>query len=334
MNDESATPRNRALIAAAALFFLVGLVVAAWSVELPLIAYSPGPVSDAADSVVIEGAPAYAPGGELVVLTVAGQDINPFEALISAIDPSVDVLARQAVRRPDETDEEYRRRNLQLMDQSTTAAITVALQHVDTEDYEPSVFITGYAADTPAGQTLEIGDRIVTFAGEEIAATGDLAAAMSDFMPGDLADIEVERQGRRVAHRIELAAREDEPASPMIGVFVRQLPFWVDVDSGIVGGPSAGLMYTLAIIDVLTPGDLTGGRIVAGTGTIDNEGNVGAVGGVRQKVVAAEAAGAHVMLVPEANYEVALTAPRADLELIPVATIDDALEYLATLGEV
>lgn len=333
VSETSERPRNRALIAAAALFFLVGLFMAGWAFELPLIAYSPGPITDAADSVVVDGAPVYPPGGELVMLTVAGQDINVFEALVAAVDPSVDVLARRAVRRPDESDEDYRRRNLQLMDQSTTAAITVALQHVDTDGYDPSVFITGYAADTPAGQVLEIGDRIVTLGGETIAATDDLAEAMADLGPGDRIVVEVERKGHYVAHTVELAAREDDPDRPMIGVFVRQLPFWVDIDSGIVGGPSAGLMYTLAIVDVLTPGDLTGGRIVSGTGTIDIEGNVGAIGGVRQKVVAAEAAGAEVMMVPEGNYEAALTAPRSDLELVPVATIVEALDYLATLTE-
>lgn len=332
VGDANGTSRNGALIGAAVLFFVVGLMIAAWSVELPLIAYSPGPITDAADSVVVDGAPVYPPGGELVMLTVAGQDINAFEALVAAIDPSVDVLARRAVRRPDESDEEYRRRNLQLMDQSTTAAITVALDHVDTVDYEPTVFITGYAADTPAGQVLDIGDRILTLAGEDVSTLEDLSAALGDRRPGDEVTIEVERGGDVVSHDVALAQREDDPDTPMIGIFVRQLPFWVDIDSGIVGGPSAGLMYTLAIIDVLTPGDLTGGRIVAGTGTIDTDGNVGGIGGVRQKVVAAEAAGAEVMLVPESNHEAALTAPRTDLELVPVATVGDALEFLESLA--
>lgn len=333
MTEESGTPRNRVLIAAAVLFFLVGGVIAGWSVELPLIAYSPGPVTDAADSVVVDGAPVYPAGGELVMLTVAGQDINVFEALIAAADPTVDVLARQAVRRPDESDEDYRRRNLELMDQSTAAAITVALNHVDIDGYDPAVFITGYAADTSAGQVLEIGDRIVALAGHEVTVAEDLSAVMADLGPGDVVPIEVERDGHSVFHRVELAPREDDPDAPMIGIFVRQLPFWVDIESGIVGGPSAGLMYTLAIIEVLTPGDLTGGRVVAGTGTVDVDGNVGAIGGVRQKVVAAEAAGAEVMLVPESNYDEALGAPRSDLELVPVATVADALDYLGALTE-
>jgi PDZ domain-containing protein len=91
------------------------------------------------------------------------------------------------------------------------------------------------------------------------------------------------------------------------------------------------MMYTLAIIDLLGDDQLTHGRVVAGTGTIRGDGSVGGIGGVRQKVVAAEASGAEVMLVPESNYAEALTAPRLSMELVPVATIDDALAALAAL---
>lgn len=323
--------RNRALTAASVIFFLTGLVVVAWNIPLPLIAYSPGPVTDAVDAVRVDGGTVYPVDGELVMLTVAGQDINAFEALVAAVDPSVDVIARQAVRRPDESDEEYRRRNLQLMDQSTATAIGVALSHVPLDGQESSVFITGYAADTPAGAVLRIGDEILSLGGEEITSTDDLARVMAGTRPGDVVPIEVERNGEVLALEVELVAQEEDPDLAMMGVFVRQLPFWIDIDSGIVGGPSAGLMYALAVIDVLTPDSLTGGRVVAGTGTIDPEGNVGNIGGVRQKVVAAEAAGAEYMLVPQGNYEAAQTAPRGAMELIPVTSLTDALEFLATL---
>jgi PDZ domain-containing protein len=110
-----------------------------------------------------------------------------------------------------------------------------------------------------------------------------------------------------------------------------EYPFPIDIDAGLVGGPSAGLMYTLAVMELLGPEDLSHGHVVAGTGTIDSAGNVGGIGGVRQKVVAAEAAGAEVMLVPASNLDEALTARRDHLELIPVSTLDEALAALATL---
>lgn len=322
---------HRPLIAAGALFFLAGLVIVAWNIPLPLIAYSPGPVTNALDSVVVDGAPTYPSQGGLVMLTVAGQDINAFEAMVAAVDPTVDVIGRQAVRRPGETDEEYRRRNLRMMDESTAVAVSVALSRLDLADDPGHVFITGYAADTPAGEVLRIGDRIVSLAGTDVTAAEQLADVLAEAAPGDTVPISVERDGERIDYDIELAAQEENPDQPMIGIFVRQLPFWVNIDSGIVGGPSAGMMYSLAIIDVLTPGDLTHGRVVAGTGTVDPDGNVGNIGGVRQKVVAAEAAGAEYMLVPEGNYAAAQTAPRQDIELVPVGTVDEALEFLSGL---
>lgn len=334
MTHAPPTARDRSLIVAAAIFLVVGLLVAAWNVPLPLIAYSPGPVSDAADAVIVEGTETFDPEGGLIVLTVLSQDINIFEALVAAVDPAVDVLARQVVRRPDESDEDYRRRNLRLMDQATETAVAAALARLDTSDLPPKIFITGYAADTPAGEVLEIGDRILSLGGIDVEQAGDLAEILADRATGDVVGITVERDGDEVAYQVELAASEDEPDRPLVGIFVRQLPYWIDVDPGIVGGPSAGLMFTLAIIDVLTEGDLTGGNVVSGTGTIDVDGNVGSIGGIRQKVVAAEAAGANYLLVPEGNYEAAQTAPRTSIELVPVATLDEALAFLGGLPEV
>ena len=321
------------MTAAAVLFFFVGVVVMAWNIPLPLVAYSPGPVSDAADAVVVDSVPLFAPSGELLMLTVESQSINAFEAVIAAVDPAVDVLARNVVRRPEESDEDYRRRNLQMMDQSTATAIGVALGELDLTDAGSSVFITGYAADTPAGQVLKIGDRILALDGLDIGATSDLAEALGSREPGDTVEIVIDRAGEQVSFDIELAPSTEEPGKPFIGIFVRQLPFWIDLDPGIVGGPSAGMMYTLAIIEVLSDGDLTHGHVVAGTGTIDAEGKVGAIGGVRQKVVAAEAAGAEYMILPQSNYEAALTAPRNGMKLVPVSTLSDALDFLKTLAE-
>jgi PDZ domain-containing protein len=120
----------------------------------------------------------------------------------------------------------------------------------------------------------------------------------------------------------------------MIGIVLGELtepPFPIEIRAGDVGGPSAGMMHTIAIVDSLTEGELTHGRVIAGTGTIDLDGNVGSIGGIRQKVVAAEAAGAEYILVPEANYESALTAERDDIEIVPVATLDQAISFLESL---
>src|SRR5690606_16294275 len=120
---------------------------------------------------------------------------------------------------------------------------------------------------------------------------------------------------------------------PLVGILAATLnpQYPIDINSANVGGPSAGLMYTLAIIEVLRADDLTNGHVVAGTGTVAGDGTVGAIGGIRQKVVAAEAAGAEVILVPEGNYESALSAERTTIDIVPVATVDQALDYLEAL---
>lgn len=307
---------------------LAGAAVVAWNVNLPLIAYSPGPVAGATDGVVVDGTDTYSSEGELIMLTVAGQDVNIFEVFLAFLDPTVDLLPRELVRDPDETDEQFRRRTLEMMDQSTATAVGVALEHLDVTDQPSHLFVMGYAADTPAGQVLEIGDRLEEVEGRPIAEAADLLSTLEELEPGDVVSMAVERDGEALVFDVELAESTEEPGGAFLGIFVRPLPFWVDIDAGIVGGPSAGMMYTLAIIDVLTPDGLTQGRVVAGTGTVDPEGNVGPIGGVRQKVVAAEAAGAELMLVPMANLAAAETAPRDDLDLVGVATIEDALEAL------
>jgi PDZ domain-containing protein len=137
--------------------------------------------------------------------------------------------------------------------------------------------------------------------------------------------------------KVELAARDDDSGGAMIGIVVGELtepPFPVSIRAGNVGGPSAGMMHALAIIDTLTPGDMTKGHIVAGTGTIQYDASVGSIGGIRQKVVGAEAAGAEYMLVPESNYEAALTAERESIEIVSVATLQEAIDFLAALEEV
>jgi PDZ domain-containing protein len=119
-----------------------------------------------------------------------------------------------------------------------------------------------------------------------------------------------------------------------MGIVVRELtepPFPVAIQAGNVGGPSAGMMHALAIIDTLTPGELTGGNVIAGTGTIEYDGSVGSIGGIRQKVVAAEAAGASVILVPAGNYEEALTAERDSIDIVPIANLEEAIAYLENL---
>ncbi|HUG32026.1 MAG TPA: S16 family serine protease [Acidimicrobiia bacterium] len=337
------TPDPRKKSAAWPLYLIGSLFVAgflslvAWNIELPYLAYSAGPVSDAADTVAAEQVEVYPPEGELLMLTVLSQDVNIFEAVIAGFDPTIDLVPKQAVRREGETDENYRNRVLQQMDQSNYRAITVALEYLGYEMLPTEVVVNEIVDGVPAEEVLELGDTVLSVNGNSIGELADFAPALEGFEVGDVIDLVVLRGDEEIELEVELAERGDEPETPMIGIVLGQLtkpPFPISLQSGDVGGPSAGLMHTIAIIDSLTEGELTAGRVVAGTGTIGVDGTVGNIGGVRQKVVAAEAAGAEFILVPQGNYEVAQTAPHESIQIVPVATLDEAIVFLENLATV
>ncbi|HEY4584745.1 MAG TPA: PDZ domain-containing protein [Acidimicrobiia bacterium] len=337
MEDESARGSSWPLYLVGALFAVGALALGAWNIELPYLAFSSGPVSDAADAISAEEVDTYPPDGELLMLTVVSQDVNVFEALIAGFDPTIDLVRKEAYRPPDESDEDYRQRVLAQMDDSEQRAITVALGYLGYDMTTTDVLVTDLVEEAPSSQVLEIGDSIDSFDGVEIVRGSDLTDALEGHQPGDLVELGITREGAQQLVEVELAEREDDSGGAMIGITVSELaepPFPLSIEAGSVGGPSAGMMHTLAIVDTLTPGELTQGHVIAGTGTIAYDGTVGRIGGIRQKIVGAEAAGAEFVLVPAGNYEEALTAERKAIEIVPVGTIQEALDFLENLGAV
>src|SRR5690606_7310190 len=184
------------------------------------------------------------------------------------------------------------------------------------------VSINGFVEGVPAASVLLQGDIISEVGGQAVGSAAEIRAQLEGLVPGDTVEMLIRRNGEEQTVSVELAEREDAPGTPLIGIEldeVKAAPFPLFIQAGNIGGPSAGMMHTLAIIDNLTEGELTKGNVIAGTGTIFPDGNVGAIGGVRQKVVAAEAAGATHILVPVDNYEEALTAPRSRIEIVAIA---------------
>ncbi len=329
--EEQKSVSSWPLYVVGALFLVGALIVAAWNLEIPYLAFSSGPVSDAADSIIASEVDTYPPQGELLMLTVVSQDVNIFEAAIAGLDPTIDLVPTEAYRRPDESDEDYRKRVLAQMDDSQTRAITVALSYLGYDMIPTDVLITDLVPDRPAAEVLMIGDSVNSLDGTEIVNSTDLTDALDEYAPGDVVDVNVTRDGSEQTVQVELTERDDDSGGPMIGIVVGELtepPFPISIQAGNVGGPSAGMMHALAIIDTLTPGEMTKGHVVAGTGTIQYDGTVGPIGGIRQKVVGAEAAGAEYILVPADNYESALTAERESIEIVSVATLQEAIDFL------
>ena len=286
--------------------------------------------------------------GELFFLTVSLKVANPYDWLGAKLDRRVDLVPIVNVRPPGVTEEQLRRENLARMEQAKRDATFVALTRLG---YEVTLVGTGaLVIDTVEGSgadgVLLPGDVIVEVDGRPIEFRDDVVELLEDRRIGDEVRLVVERtppgggEPERTAVTIVLGPHVDDPSRPMIGVLldnnepIVEFPVEVEIDSRNIGGPSAGMMFALQIMNELGPEDLAKGHRIAGTGTIDREGNVGAIGGVRQKVYAAIDAGAEAVLVPEANYEDALVAAGDDVELVEVSTIDDALAFLDGLEPV
>jgi Lon-like protease len=198
----------------------------------------------------------------------------------------------------------------------------------------------------PSHDQIQPADRIVEADGVKLESVDDLSKVLADKKPGDTVTLVIDRPGDGESTvTVELSASPDDPNRTIIG-FVPfdtraiKLPFQVDINTGAIGGPSAGLAFTLALIDELSPGALTGDQNVAVTGTIDLNGNVGAIGGLPQKVSAVHQRGARVFLVPASQSELKTPegrqrlqdAGKGEVQIIPVATLDEALAALEKLG--
>jgi len=341
------------ILASVAAVLGAGAGVAAMQ-EVPYRTMSPGDVWTMDGSITVEGAETFESQGEMAFTTVSisNRRLSRLEAFFAGLDPAVEVLSEPEIFGSD-TPEQNRERNQAFMADSKTLATAVALEALGYEVARPmGARVMGVDQDLPAADILEAGDLIVAVDGQSVTTWEQVVEIIGAKAPGDRLELDIERLGDHDADSADdpdiealtvsaTLARADEPDEqgrprPILGVFGEtalelDFPFEVDIDSGRVAGPSAGLAFTLALLDALTPEDLTGGVAVATTGTIMLNGDVGPVGGTAQKTIAARRAGMELFLVPES--EVAKALPVAgDLEVVGVANLADALAALETVG--
>ncbi|GMQ86799.1 MAG: SepM family pheromone-processing serine protease [Acidimicrobiia bacterium] len=323
----------------------VGIAIAlAWPVKVPYYTLSPGPVYDTSDFIYVVDNPNEVDEsqGELFFLTVSLQEANVFEWIAAQLSSKVDLSPRENIRPSGVSSEELQRTNLARMEQSKRDAQFVALTQLG---YEPTLTGTGaLVTETVPGSGAEgvllANDVIVAVDGAVVAFSDDLLRGLADKEIGESAVLTVERpvEGADDPELIELeivlGPHVDDPTRPMIGILLTdnepivEFPIEIDTDSQNIGGPSAGMMFTLEIINQLTEDDITDGMRIAGTGTIHRDGTVGPIGGVKQKVFGAIDAGATIVFIPAANYDDALIAAGDDITVVRVETIDDPLDYL------
>ncbi len=339
------TPSRRRVwpwwIAGGALFALAGAVIAALTVTIPYYEFRPGSARPIAGLVQVSEAATFPPQSDIAYTTVSLRHSTVASYVAAMFDDDIEIVEDNVVL-GDRSETETRQFNLQLMDTSKQDAIRVALVALG---YDVPITVSGIVVvrvqeDSAADGLLSVGDTVVTIDGEELEVASDVARIMDPKKPGEVVSLGVEPPDRSEVRAVDvtLGASPDDPERGLIGIELQprdpnyEYPFPIDIDSGSVGGPSAGLAFSLGVIDVLTPGELTGGLRVAVTGTIDRDGNVGNVGGVVQKTAVVTGSGYDVFLVPSGEVDDVRAKAGDNLRVIPVDTLQDALDALASLG--
>lgn len=333
-----------------ALAFVGG--VAASVVPLPYAVLQPGPVTnvlgtskgpDGADvpRIVIDKATTYPTSGALDFTTVRvlggpGYRVNAVDLLVAWLSPTQDVYPVDDVFPPQATQEQVAQENHAEMVSSQQEAAAVALRATGVT-VPVVVKVAQVAADAPAAGQLQAGDVLVTVGGAPAGDPAAVRAAIQKVTSGDTVDVVVRRGGAETtAHpRTGTTTNTDGTTRTYLGIVLAtdyDLPFPVTVDAGNVGGPSAGLMFSLGIYDKLTDGALTGGRTIAGTGTIDDSGAVGPIGGIRQKMAGAQEAGATFFLAPSDNCTDVVGGEPVGVQVVKVSTFADALAAVRAIG--
>ena len=319
------------VIAGVGVLALVGLVFALNFYRLPVVALSPGPMEDVLARLKVEGSRVYPSEGKLYLTSVGVDDnVRFYEALLDMANRDVELVPRAQLY-PDEQDSsEIDRENAALMDRSKETATVVALREVG-YDIEPSgVEVTQVVSGAPADGKLRPGDKIAEVDGRAVDSTEAVRKAITRHEVGERVRFRVDRAK---AEKTVAVAAEEVDGEPRVGILLRdlfpELPVKVTIETeNNIGGPSAGLMFTLSIIDKLTAEDLTAGRRIAGTGAIDLDGGIGAVGGVAEKLIAVDRQGVDTFLIPAENCDSVRGRVPNGLRLVKVSTIKEALRFL------
>lgn len=325
--------RIAVLVSAAALLLVFGLVGVA--VPVPYVAEVPGPTYDTLGAIdgkqiiTVKGRERNDVRGHLNLTTVGvgGKGLSLVEAVRGWFDPSVSVVPEDAVYPPDKSPQKTQQENRDAFLTSEQAAESAALGHLG---YPEKVVVEGVPDGSPSKGKLQEGDAIDSVGGHATPDTDTLDKVLTAIPGGSSVTVGYTRLGAPGTATVTTKPATERKGS-LLGLLVRgqpSAPFTVDINVADVGGPSAGLMLTLGILDLVGTTDLTGGRFIAGTGTIDPAGKVGPIGGIQLKMIAARDNGATVFLAPAANCGDVRKATPDGLKVIKVSTLGEAVHDL------
>ena len=325
-----------AAVAAAVVAIVVGMTV-----QVPYIAEAPGGSAAVNSLVHVKGGPSYEPKGEIDFVTVSLRHPTIIEAIQGWLDPTVDVVPQKRLLGKDVTPSKYHQLSLEAMATSKQKAVAVAFEQLGyTVIKGQGAQVIDVVKHTPADGLLHRGDVIQAVDRQPTDLDSDAVRVLRAHAPGDTVTLTVLSKGASATHdeTVTLTKNPDVPKRAFLGVQLGTYkarfdpPYDVDIQLDTVGGPSAGLAFTLEVLDTLTEGEITGGHHIAVTGEIALDGSVLPIGGVAQKTVAVKRTGAEVFLVPRSEAKQARKFAGKHLRVEPVRNVRDALRILASLG--
>jgi Lon-like protease len=320
------------------------LTAIALLVPVPYVRMSPGPAVDvlggsgSAAVMRITGHATYPTSGRLELTTVSETNPKDHVSLISMLsgwlDPTVAVLPRTYLYPPSVTVRQIQEQNAEQMTGSQDTAIVAGLALAKVPGTKRAQ-VTAVLAGSPADGQLKAADFLLAVDGRPVTGPDDLRTAIRSHPPGDRIRFTVLRGGARMTVPVVSKAATDDATKSQVGIDVGigfDTPVHVEVRLPIaIGGPSAGMMFALSLYDKLTPGELAGGRTIAGTGTIDADGMVGAISGIQQKIYGARAGGASIFLAPAGNCDEVAAAHIENVTVYRVSTLNDSVTVLRDL---
>ncbi|MET9385715.1 PDZ domain-containing protein [Streptomyces sp. NPDC002928] len=346
-------PRRTATMLASTLM-LIALLCAGVFIPVPYSEMSPGPTVNTLGEhggepvLQISGHKTFPTSGNLNMTTVrvtsADYRMNLVEAVYGWLAHDNKIVPHSTLYPDGKTEEQSTQENAEEFSQSQESAKVAALKELDIP-VQAWVIVSTVVKDSPAEGKLHAGDVIKAVDGTTVKEPADVAKLVTKHKPGDdvvftivpakeQAAAEKENRTATTTEKVTITTTTSDDSGEkraIVGISAgtdHTFPFTIDIKLADVGGPSAGLMFALGIYDKLTPGSLTGGKFVAGTGTIDDEGTVGPIGGIEMKTVGARDKGAQYFLTPADNCAAAAKDTPAGLRLVKVNTIDDALDAL------
>ncbi|WP_433230406.1 YlbL family protein [Actinomadura formosensis] len=335
--------RATTLTVASVLVLLLAVIGSVMSV--PYVALMPGPTSNTLGTndkgqplIRIEGRQTYPDQGHLNFTTVTyrggpGGRIDLFTALRGWLDGDIAVVPEETIFPKSESPKEVDQENTRAMQDSQQNAEAAALHELGVP-VSTRVIVDGVQKGRPADGVLRPGDEITALDGTAVTSVSQVTGPMAKRKIGDTVTLTYKRDGKENKATLKTVA-DPTGKRAVVGIVLSEqykFPFKIDISVGDIGGPSAGLMFSLAIYDKLTPGPLTQGKFIAGTGTITPEGEVGPIGGIQQKMIAARKAGATVFLTPQKNCADALAARPDGLRLVRADTLHGSIQAINALN--